>query len=123
MKLGMVLRMAGAHYDIDMDLVREVEEPGYDSIWTSEAWGSDAISPAAWVLAQTSKIKVGTGIIQMPTRTPALAAMTAMTLQDLSGGRSILGIGPLRPAGDRGLARLAIRSTADPDPGICRHRP
>ncbi|MDP6816394.1 MAG: LLM class flavin-dependent oxidoreductase, partial [Alphaproteobacteria bacterium] len=64
-----------------MELIREAEALGFDSVWTSEAWGSDAISPAAWILAQTSRIKVGTGIIQMPARTPAMAAMTAMTLQ------------------------------------------
>jgi F420-dependent oxidoreductase-like protein len=80
-----------------MKLVKHAEELGYDSVWTSEAWGADAISPAAWILAQTSKIKVGTGIIQMPARSPAMAAMTAMTLSDLSGGRFILGIGPSGP--------------------------
>ncbi len=97
MKLGMVLGTGGSHYSIDMALVKEVENLGFDSIWTTEAWGSDAISPAAWILAQTSRIKVGTGIIQMPTRSPALAAMTAMTLQDLSGGRFMLGLGPSGP--------------------------
>ena len=55
----------------------EAESLGFDSVWTSEAWGSDAITPAAWVLAQTSNIKVGTAICQMQARTPALAAMTA----------------------------------------------
>ena len=97
MKLGLILGTGGSHYDIDMDLVLEAERLGFDSVWTSEAWGADAISPAAWVLARTSKIKVGTGIIQMPARTPALAAMTAMTLQQLSGNRFILGIGPSGP--------------------------
>jgi F420-dependent oxidoreductase-like protein len=80
-----------------MDLVLEAERLGYDSVWTSEAYGSDAVTPAAWILAQTSRINVGTGIIQMPARTPACAAMTAMTLQALSGGRFILGIGPSGP--------------------------
>ena len=65
--------------------------------WTSEAWGTDAISPAAWLLAQTSRIKVGTAIIQMQSRSPALAAMTSMTLQEMSGGRFVLGIGPSGP--------------------------
>ena len=97
MKLGFLLGAGGAQYTLNMDLVRLVEDLGYDSIWTSESWGADAISPAAWVLAQTTKIKVGTGIIQMPARTPSLAAMTAMTLQQLSGGRFILGIGPSGP--------------------------
>jgi F420-dependent oxidoreductase-like protein len=82
---------------LPMDLVREAEDLGFDSVWTSEAYGSDAVSPAAWILAQTSRIKVGTAIIQMPSRSPALAAMTAMTLQALSGGRFVLGVGPSGP--------------------------
>ncbi|MEC8135080.1 MAG: LLM class flavin-dependent oxidoreductase, partial [Pseudomonadota bacterium] len=63
-----------------MNYIREAENLGYDSVWTAEAWGSDALTPAAWVLAQTSKIKVGTGIVQMPARTPASVAMACMTL-------------------------------------------
>jgi len=97
MKLGLVMGTGGARVEIDMDLVREAEDLGFDSVWTSEAWGSDAISTASWILAQTSKIKVGTGIIQMSARTPAMAAMTAMTLQQLSGNRFILGVGPSGP--------------------------
>jgi F420-dependent oxidoreductase-like protein len=97
MKLGMIMGTGGARYSINMDLVHEAENLGFDSVWTSEAWGADAISPAAWILAQTTKIKVGTGIIQMPARTPAMAAMTAMTLQHLSNNRFILGIGPSGP--------------------------
>ena len=58
MKLGMVLGTGGSHYSIDMALVKEVENLGFDSIWTTEAWGSDAISPAAWILAQTSSVFV-----------------------------------------------------------------
>lgn len=96
MKLGMVLGYSGAA-SINMDLVREAERLGYESVWTSEAWGSDAVSPAAWVLAQTTKIKVGTAIMQMPARTPAMTAMTAMTLQALSGNRFMLGLGPSGP--------------------------
>jgi F420-dependent oxidoreductase-like protein len=97
MKLGLLLGYSGASMDVGMDKVLEAERLGYDSVWTSEAWGSDAISPAAWVLAQTSRIKVGTAICQMQARTPALAAMTAMTLNAMSGGRFILGIGPSGP--------------------------
>ena len=97
MKLGLFTGYSGPKYSIDMDLVLEAERLGYDSVWTSEAYGSDAVTPAAWILAQTSRINVGTGIIQMPARTPACAAMTAMTLQALSGGRFILGIGPSGP--------------------------
>lgn len=80
-----------------MDLVLAAERLGYDSVWTSESWGSDAVTPAAWVLARTTRIKAGTAIMQMPARTPAMAAMTAMTLQALSGNRFILGIGPSGP--------------------------
>ena len=80
-----------------MDLILEAERLGYDSAWTSEAWGSDAVPPAAWVLARTTKIKVGTGIMQMSARTPSCAAMTAMSLQAMSGGRFLLGIGPSGP--------------------------
>ena len=77
--------------------LREIESLGYDSIWTSEAYGSDALTPAAWVLALTSRITVGTAIIQMGARTPTAAAMAAMTLQALSGDRFVLGIGPSGP--------------------------
>jgi len=98
MKLGLIMGTGpGADIRIDMDLIHEAEDLGFDTVWTSEAWGSDAISTASWVLAQTTKIKVGTGIIQMSARTPAMAAMTAMTLQQLSGDRFILCIGPSGP--------------------------
>jgi F420-dependent oxidoreductase-like protein len=80
-----------------MDLIFEAENLGFHSVWTAEAWGSDAVSPAAWILALTQKINVGTAIMQMPARTPAMAAMTAMTLYALSGGRFILGLGPSGP--------------------------
>ncbi|MBM3490322.1 MAG: LLM class F420-dependent oxidoreductase [Alphaproteobacteria bacterium] len=97
MKLGLVLGYSGAGMKLDIELVKEAESLGFSSVWTSEAYGSDAISPAAWVLAQTSRIDVGTAIIQIPARTPACAAMTAMTLHALSGGRFILGVGPSGP--------------------------
>ena len=97
MQLGLILGYSGARYAIDMDLVRHAETLGFSSVWTAEAYGSDAVSPAAWILAQTSRIKVGTGIIQMAARTPAMAAMTAMTLQALSQDRFILGVGPSGP--------------------------
>jgi F420-dependent oxidoreductase-like protein len=97
MKLGVVLRTTGPTPKLDMDLVLEAERLGYDSAWTSEAWGGDAVSTASWVLARTSRIKVGTGIMQMPARTPSCAAMTAMSLQALSNDRFLLGIGPSGP--------------------------
>ncbi|MEE8172523.1 MAG: LLM class F420-dependent oxidoreductase [Alphaproteobacteria bacterium] len=97
MRLGLFQGYSGAKFAIDMDAVLAAENLGFDSVWTSEAYGSDAVTPAAWILARTSRINVGTGIIQMPARTPACAAMTALTLQALSGGRFILGIGPSGP--------------------------
>jgi F420-dependent oxidoreductase-like protein len=97
MKLGIVLGYSGSTFSLPMDLAMEAERLGFDSVWTSEAYGSDAVTPAAWVLARTTRIKVGTAIMQMPARTPTMAAMTAMTLDALSGGRFILGIGPSGP--------------------------
>jgi len=97
MKLGILLGYKGAPGGPDMDLILEAEKLGYDSAWTSESWASDAVTPAAWVLARTTKLKVGTGIMQMSARTPACAAMTAMSLQSMSGGRFLMGIGPSGP--------------------------
>ena len=97
MKLGVLAGYSGAHFKLPMELILEAEKLGFDSVWTSEAWGSDAITPATWILANTTRIKVGTAIIQMPARTPAMAAMTSMTLQAMSGGRFILGLGPSGP--------------------------
>ncbi len=96
MKLALTLRV-GADSGIDMDLVREAERLCYEAVWCGEAYGTDAVSPVAWVLAQTRRIKAGTAIMQMPARTPACAAMTAMTLQALSGNRFLCGIGPSGP--------------------------
>jgi F420-dependent oxidoreductase-like protein len=92
--------MAGyspAQINLPFDEIIEAERLGFDSVWTSEAYGSDAVSPAAWILANTSRIKVGTAIMQMAARTPTCTAMTAMTLGALSGGRFMLGIGPSGP--------------------------
>src|SRR5487761_1846609 len=96
MKLAVALRVSAAA-GIDMDLVREAERLGYEAVWCGEAYGTDAVSPVAWVLAQTMRIKAGTSIMQMPARTPACAAMTAMTLQALSGNRFLCGVGPSGP--------------------------
>lgn len=96
MRLGLLLRYKGDG-GLRMDLVQEAERLGFESVWSSEAYGSDAVSPVAWVLAQTSRIKAGTGIMQMPARTPACAAMTAIALQAMSGNRFIMGIGPSGP--------------------------
>jgi F420-dependent oxidoreductase-like protein len=79
------------------DLVIEAEKLGYDSAWTAEAYGSDVFSPLCWIGARTSRIKLGTAIMQISARTPACAAMTAATIDQLSGGRLILGIGVSGP--------------------------
>ena len=97
MKLGTGAIGFGPKASINMDLIRHAESLGYDVAWTAEAYGNDAVSTAAWVLAQTTKLKVGTSIMQMPARTPAMTAMTAMTLDHLSGGRFVLGLGPSGP--------------------------
>jgi len=96
-KLGLVAGYSPAKLNLPMEQILEAEQLGYDSVWTSEAYGSDAVSPAAWILARTSTIKVGTAIMQMPARTPTCAAMTAMTLSALSGNRFLLGLGPSGP--------------------------
>jgi F420-dependent oxidoreductase-like protein len=96
MKLAITLRVHPAS-GIDMETVWEAERLGYEAVWSGEAYGTDAVSPVAWVLAQTKKIKAGTSIMQIPARTPACAAMTAMTLQALSGNRFLCGIGPSGP--------------------------
>jgi F420-dependent oxidoreductase-like protein len=93
MKLATGIGYSGAKMRIDMDFVLEVERLGYDSIWTAEAYGSDAVTPLAYIAALTTKIKLGTSIMQMPGRTPAMCAMTMSTLDAISGGRALVGLG------------------------------
>ena len=97
MRLGLMVGYSGAEVAIDMNLVKEAESLGFDSVWTAEAWGSDAVSPLAWIAAQTTRIRLGTAIMQLPGRSPANTAMTAMTLDALSGGRFMLGLGTSGP--------------------------
>jgi F420-dependent oxidoreductase-like protein len=97
MQLGITVGMSGPHPKLDMEMILEAERLGYSQVWTGEAYSTDAVSPAAWILARTTKIKAGTGIMQMPARTPACAAMTVLSLQALSGNRFICGIGPSGP--------------------------
>jgi len=80
-----------------IELARTAETLGYDSAWAAEAWGTDAITPLAWLGALTERIKLGTAIMQIPGRSPANAAMTAATLDLLSGGRFLMGIGTSGP--------------------------
>lgn len=97
MKLGYLLGYSGKHISIDIEAIKHAESLGFDSVWTAEAYGNDAITSATWVLAQTEKIKVGTAIMQMPARTPAMSAMTAMSLAQLSNDRFIVGLGASGP--------------------------
>jgi len=97
MRLGLLAGYFGPDVRIDFNLILEAERLGYDSVWTSEAYGCDAIVPLSFIAARTTRIGLGTAIMQMPARTPAMTAMTAMTLDRLSGGRFRLGIGPSGP--------------------------
>lgn len=97
MKLGLMVGYSGAKVGLDVAGVLEAERLGYDSVWTAEAWGSDAVSPLAWLGANTTRIRLGTAVMQLPGRSPANTAMTAMTLDALSGGRHILGLGTSGP--------------------------
>jgi len=97
MRFGLNAGYSGARMQLNMPLIKEADRSGFYSVWTAEAYGSDAVTPAAWIAAQTEKIHVATGIMQMPARTPAMTAMTATTLDQLSGGRFLLGIGASGP--------------------------
>jgi F420-dependent oxidoreductase-like protein len=97
MRLGIIAEMSGPNPTLDMDRVLEAERLGFSQVWTGEAYSTDAVSPVAWILARTTKIKAGTGIMQIPARTPACAAMTVLSLQALSGNRFLCGVGVSGP--------------------------
>src|ERR687886_17839 len=95
MRLGVMLGYWGAGTTAaeQLALAREAERLGYDSAWVAEAYGSDAATVLAWLAAQTGRIRLGSGVFQIPARSPAMTAMTAATLDRLSGGRFRLGLG------------------------------
>ena len=98
MKLGLSIGYSGAHLDVPVALVQRAEELGYDSVWSAEAYGSDAVTPLAYLAAVTKRIELGTGIMQLAARTPANAAMCAGTVDALAGGgRFIAGLGVSGP--------------------------
>jgi F420-dependent oxidoreductase-like protein len=99
MKLGLSLGYAppGTNPADLFPLVQEAERLGFDSVWVAEAWGTDAVSVLGWLAARTETIKLGSAIMQIPGRTPANTAMTAATLDLLSGGRFLLGLGTSGP--------------------------
>lgn len=93
MRLGMMIGYGAGKMDLPVELVQEADRLGVYAVWAAEAYGSDAVTPIAWLGAITKNIKLGTAIMQMPGRTPANAAMTAMTLNQLSNGRFLMGLG------------------------------
>jgi F420-dependent oxidoreductase-like protein len=99
MKLGVHIGYWGLGMgpEDQLQVVQEAERLGYDSIWSAEAYGSDAATVLSWLAAGTSKIKLGSAIFQIPGRSPAMTAMTAATIDQLSGGRMLLGIGASGP--------------------------
>ena len=110
MKLGLSIGYSGGEMRLPIEKVQLAERLGYDSVWTAEAYGSDALSPLAYLAAKTERIKLGTGVIQLAGRTPANAAMTIATIDALAGGgRVICGIGVSTP--DR---RRLVRATLGP---------
>lgn len=105
MKLGVQLGYWGFGLTAadQLDLARAAEQLGYDSIWTAEAYGSDAATVLAWLAAGTEKLKLGAGILQIPARSAAMTAMTAATIDNISGGRMILGLGTSGPQVSEGF--------------------
>jgi F420-dependent oxidoreductase-like protein len=97
MRLAWHLSYSGSAFSVDLPAILDAERVGYDSVWTAEAYGSDAVTPAAWIAARTERLHVGTAIMQIPGRTPAMTAMTAMTIDALSGGRFRMGLGVSGP--------------------------
>lgn len=93
MRLGLMLGYAAGKIELPIEMVQEADRLGVYAVWAAEAYGSDAVTPVAWLGALTQNIKLGTAIMQIPGRTPANAAMTAMTLNQLSGGRFLMGLG------------------------------
>src|SRR5262245_16539567 len=97
MRLGLNLGYSSAGFDLNLPLVQEADRLGFHSVWSAEAYGSDAVTPITWVAARTERIRVGTAIMPIPARTPTLTATTALTLDALSGGRFLLGLGVSGP--------------------------
>jgi F420-dependent oxidoreductase-like protein len=97
MRVSISLRLAQTDWAEASTYVTEAERLGVHDVWSAEAWGHDAVTPLAFMAARTSRIRLGTGIIQAGTRTPALVAMTAMSLASMSNGRFVLGLGVSGP--------------------------
>ena len=119
LKLGLVMGIGTNTHTGDMDCVKEAENLGFDSIWTSEAWGSDAVTPAAWILAQTSNIKVGTGIIQIAGTDTVQYCHDRHDFECLIWGTFYFRARAFRPAGSGRLVWRSLRSPYYAFAGIC----
>ena len=97
MRLALTVGYSGTRVDPRLDLVQEADRLGYHSVWAAEAYGSDVVTMLSWYGAQTDRIRLGAGIMQIPGRTPAMTVMTAVTLNELTGGRFLLGLGVSGP--------------------------
>jgi len=91
MKLGCAIEYSGRTVDMPIERIQRLEALGYDSVWTAEAYGSDAITPLAFIAAHTKKIRLGTGVIQVGARTPTMTAMQLGTVDQLAGGGRVIG--------------------------------
>jgi F420-dependent oxidoreductase-like protein len=96
-KLGLNIGYYGTAIADDFTLIALAEDLGFDSVWAAEAYGSDALTPLAYIAARTERIRIGSAVFQMPARTPAMTAMTAATIDQMSGGRFLLGLGVSGP--------------------------
>lgn len=122
MKLGLQLGYWGAQPpENHAELVAAAEEAGFDAVFTAEAWGSDAYTPLAWWGRETQRVRLGTSVVQLSARTPTACAMAALTLDHLSGGRHILGLGVSGPQVVEGWYGARFPA-AGPHPRIHRHR-
>ena len=117
MRVSISLRLANDDWQQAGAYVVEAERLGVDCLWAAEARGRDAATPLAFMAARTSRIRLGTGIMQAGTRTPALLAMTAMSLNAMSGGRFLLGLGVSGPRS----SRMAPHRFDRPLRGIGKH--
>lgn len=97
MRVALPLRLANEEWTAARTYVEEAERLGVDSVWSAESWGHDAVTPLAYLAARTSRIRLGAGVVQAGTRTPALIAMTALSLAAMSGNRFLLGLGVSGP--------------------------
>ena len=125
MRLGFAMGYAppGTNPTELIALAQEAERLGYDSAWAAEAWGTDVVTVLSWLGATTTTLKLGAGIMQIPARTPAMTAMTAATLDLMSGGRFLLGLGTSGPQVVEGWHGQAVRQAARPDARVRRDRP